>query len=80
MNEAIVALGATYVLPTMLANLGPFFDNFSAKRAFPGKIPLMNLRDGVLDLFLKNLITEFYISDGLNGLGLTNVSDHFGCF
>jgi hypothetical protein len=80
LSEAIVDLCATYVLATMLANLRPFFNNFSAKRAFPGKIALMNLRDGVLDLFLKNLIAEFYISDGLNGLRFTNVSDHFRCF
>jgi hypothetical protein len=79
-SAAMLALYAFQFLPAVLADFRPFFNNFRAKRAFPRKIPLMNLCYSFIGFFLENFIAEFHISDGLNGFGFTDVSDHFGCF
>ena len=68
------------LLATMLANFRPFLDNLGTKRALPCKKPLVNLAYGLIDLFLENLIAECYVSDGLDGFQLTDISNYFSGF
>ena len=65
---------------TMLTDLRSFLNNLRTKWAFPGKEPLVDLCDRFIDIFLENFVSEFYISDGLNGLEFTDISNHFSSF
>jgi len=65
-------------LAAVFTDLGPFFDGFSAKRAFAGKEPLMDFFNGLIDLLLYEIIAELEVCDGFDGLRFANVTDHFG--
>jgi hypothetical protein len=73
-------LNARDFLATVLTNLRTLFDNFGTKRAFTGKESFMDFLYGLIDRFLYEFISKLEMSDGLNGLQLTNIADHFRRF
>jgi len=68
------------ILAAVLTHLRSFLDDLRTKGTFPGKKSLMNLGDRILDFFLENLVSEFDILDGLNGLQFTDIANHFRSF
>jgi hypothetical protein len=61
----------------VLADIGPFFDDLRAERAFPGKISCMYLFHGLIDSGLKNIVAEFMTADGVDRIQFTDASDDF---
>ncbi len=64
----------------MLAYIGPFFNDLGTKRALAGKISLVYFRNGRIDFFLDQFITELGIAQRFNGSHFADVPEHFGCF